>query len=371
MKQKIELVRVSIIIALVIVLPVLSGLSGASMAASSYSNDRLLIVKSADAPAYQAVERSFRSELIRHTEELISIKSLSLDDDRKLETFLSRIDNSDYDSIITIGTRAAHEVLRVLPDVPVLSVFIPRQSYHFILDEVLHDKKAHLRSAVYLDQPDERLVMLAKAVSAPGAKVSLYGDHGGSILKTRQCSGGVASRETSGTILETAPDLAANLMTGVTVHQEMLSSRDLKHVLKRSDIIIATPQLVKKSPNAIKWMLYMAYQRNVPVIGYSRAFVDAGAIAAVYSTPEDIGRHTAEVFFKQRQPGSRKLSSIVYPKYFDVLINQNVANTLGFRRLNEKELYKMLIKSALNCKDNYIPAPSNKIKQQVTRTYTK
>ena len=344
-------------------LAVLLILSSAPVTAASSSN--LLIIRSGDTPAYLAVERGFRAQLSRdylgsqegiQGRQLPSIQSHDIKSADKLENLLSTVSKHNTDLIITIGARAAYDVLKVSPDIAILSVFIPRKTYHSIMDEVSNGVKGENRSAIYLDQPDERLVLLAKSVTSANSKVSLLsGSSEEGLLKARHCAGNHIS----------------TLMGDVNVYRKAVSSRSLKRTLKRSDIIIATPELVKQSPNAIKWMLYMAYQRNIPVVGYSQAFVDAGAITAVFSTPEDIGRQAAEIFSSLVSNAGRgdnlKLKDSMYPSYFQVSVNQNVADALGYAKLDEVALSKTLTKSALNCQENYVPLPSNGVKQQMTR----
>jgi len=405
---------------------------------------RLLIVRSGDGPVYKVVERSFRAELNRHIDlsliNLINIKSITVDSTAILDSALfftgdssnetsntqankltstkpfsvqsDKKDNDSsslgkllplqkrhYDLIITIGTRAAYDVLSRFPSSPVLSVLIPRQTYHTIVDEMAglsqkfftqksvsqqgskrNEKESYFArgslSAIYLDQPDERFVLLAKVIDGLSGnnqepKISLFtGLVKPSLLKARQCN--IKSDAING----------QRIMAGINIHQGLLSSQYLKRELMRSNVIIATPQLVKQSPNVIKWLLYMAYQRNVPVVGYSQAFVDAGAIASVFSTPEDIGKQAAEVFIHQRHRAEKnrvtpiKLNdrhnktpviASVFPRYFQVSLNHSVADALGYIGLSEARLHQALLESALNCKENYSPAPSNQVDRQLTR----
>ncbi len=350
---------------------------------SGHITGHVLIIRSADTPAHLAVERSFRVQLSQRISQLISLKSASLDSPTSLNALFSPESLQKTHFIITIGARAAHDVLSRSPDAAVLSVFVPRRAYHAIIGEVSAEFNAKNRSAIYLDQPDERLVLLAKLLGNQTAKISLLsgaepsaGGSGG-LLKTRQCGG----------------ENMSMLMSDVRIYRQVISSRTLKRTLKRSDIIIATPEMVKQSPNAVKWLLYMAYQRNVPVVGYSKAFVDAGALAAVYSTPEDIGRQTAEMFLNsfnyqlRSQPSSKPKkveneSLLMYPSYFQVRVNNTVADALGYslssrvqavetstgsKFFSAEGLRESLIEAALNCKENYVPLPANEVKQQMTR----
>ncbi len=81
-------------------------------------------------------------------------------------------------------------------------------------------------------------------------------------------------------------------------------------------------------PVTAKWLLYMAYQRGLPVIGFSRAYLKAGAVASVFSTPEQIGRQAGEWLLQWLESGGKDLGDPQYPKYYSVDFNQPVAESL-------------------------------------------
>jgi len=67
----------------------------------------------------------------------------------------------------------------------------------------------------------------------------------------------------------------------------------------------------------------LSYRYRVPVIGYSSNFVDAGALASVYSSAEGVAKQTIELLdaiFKEDY-----IHSIHQPKYCTVKFNTNVA----------------------------------------------
>ena len=321
--------------------------------------ERLLIVRSGDATVYRDVEKGFRQFVARKITQLLDTQSISLEERSTLTKLFDRKNPLRFDLIITIGTKAAHDILKLNPSDPVLSVFIPRDAYHTILNEVKQPLNSTLRSAIYLDQPDERLVLLASELLKQNKRrrndISLFGKTSKStLIKARNCGGS---------------DVDA-FMRKVSFYPQLNSVNELKDALRHSDAIVATAELSKQSPNAIKWMLYMAYQRNVPVVGYSRAFVDAGAIAAVYSKPAQIGRQAAEVFIKQRRflqkSGNRSLPALMYPAYFHVSINESVAEALSMQALNAEFLENILLESPLNCKEDYLPLDDG-TQQRLTR----
>ncbi len=327
-------------------------LSNLSYAESYLNSERLLIVRSADTSVYLSVETRFRAHISDSIEDLIHVTSVSLTDAAKLQHSFSPSSLKNIDFIITVGAKAAFEVLSRDPNIPVLSIFIPRQTYLAIRHEVDSQSSQFNRSAIYINQPDERLVLLAKSIAGERANVSLFATpNRAGLLKTAQCG----SQNMS------------TLMDNVTLHQQPVSSAYLKQVLKQSDVVIATAKLLKESPSAIKWMLYMAYQRNLPVVAFSKSIVEAGALAAVYSTTADIGRHAAEVFLRYHKSTNKKLPDSMFPAYFHVSLNRSVAKALGYADLNEKKLQQALVEFSLNCQENYLPKPAEKVKQQMTQ----
>ncbi len=88
----------------------------------------------------------------------------------------------------------------------------------------------------------------------------------------------------------------------------------------------------------IKSILITTYRQQRPVIAYSSAFVTAGALAALYSTPAQLARQAVELM---EQPGT--LPVIVYPAQFAIAINANVAQALGLNVVDEAGLRQRML----------------------------
>ena len=67
----------------------------------------------------------------------------------------------------------------------------------------------------------------------------------------------------------------------------------LQQTLEPSDALLALPDPLVFSRNTAQTVLLTSYRHQTPVIGYSRAYVTAGALAAVFSTPEQIAQQAA------------------------------------------------------------------------------
>ncbi|MGE0372659.1 MAG: hypothetical protein AB7Q01_12290, partial [Gammaproteobacteria bacterium] len=116
-----------------------------------------------------------------------------------------------------------------------------------------------------------------------------------------------------------------------------------------NDVILAVPDAEALTPNIAKWLLYMAYQKEIPVIGFSKAFVDAGALGAIFTTPEQIGRQAAEIVLRavlqarDKRDVVWKLPPPQYPVYFNVEINDSVARSLKLILHSDQHLAQSLI----------------------------
>jgi putative ABC transport system substrate-binding protein len=62
----------------------------------------------------------------------------------------------------------------------------------------------------------------------------------------------------------------------------------IKHALHHSDVLLALPDSNIYNSKTVKNILLTSYRYRKPVIGFSKNFVDAGALAAIYSDTEMI-----------------------------------------------------------------------------------
>jgi ABC-type uncharacterized transport system substrate-binding protein len=113
-------------------------------------------------------------------------------------------------------------------------------------------------------------------------------------------------------------------------------------VLAQSDVMLGVVDPLVFSRTSAQSVLLTAYRRRVPLIGISSAYVDAGALAAVYSTPAQIGRQLAELIEQFSQNPTAKLPPPQYPKYFSVAVNYQAAEVLGLDIDDEENLERRL-----------------------------
>jgi len=91
--------------------------------------------------------------------------------------------------------------------------------------------------------------------------------------------------------------------------------------------ILAMPDGSIYSAENIRNILVTTYRRNQSVIGFSSAFVKAGALASTYSEVEDINVQVNELIADYLVHGN--LPEPQFPKYFSTIINESVAHSLN------------------------------------------
>jgi len=233
-----------------------------------------------------------------------------------------------YDLIVAIGSAAATTALEDENKIPLLNIFIPKNAYDAISSSntIATQDPAAIRkvSAIYLDQPLKRLLTLASLLKPEAKKI-------GTIF------GPISQRA--------QPEIEKLAKTGgMELKYDFLTKEDnpvstLKPVVTESELFIAIPDHAILNKAIARWILYLSFQHKIPVIGFSNAYTNAGAIASVYSSPEDIGKQAAEAIVSWLKNGDGAIWSPVYPHYFTLSTNPAVARSLGISLPSDKELY--------------------------------
>jgi ABC-type uncharacterized transport system substrate-binding protein len=243
------------------------------------------------------------------------------------------IAGSDPGLIIAIGSRATRKLIEADLDIPSLCIVTPKVTYETLLGASESAGK-RLRSGrlagIVLDQPPLRRLRLTRMLLADPRKVGILW---GPVSRQMSAEYQAAAR-TAGLELNTA-----------TVDEEVNPIPLIEGLIKDNDALLAVYDSVALNPNTAKWLLYLAYQNRVPVIGFSRAYVDAGALAAVYSTPEQIGRQAAEVAYDYLSGNPGSLPAQIYPRYFSLGLNRSVARSIGLSLPDENGLLEQLMQA--------------------------
>jgi ABC-type uncharacterized transport system substrate-binding protein len=225
------------------------------------------------------------------------------------------------DLVIAVGMKAAEAATSGMRS-PVLAVMVPKAGYDSLF---LGQKAPYGTSAIYLDQPWERQVDFLYALLPDLERVGL-----------------LYSPETR---LEVAPLLNSVANHGGSVVAQSVQSAErlfasLEKVLSGSDVLLAIPDSRIYNAASIRNILLTSYRHEVPLIGLSQGYVNAGALAAIFSLPEQIAEQTARqiVAFEQK----RALTAPDYPENFTVALNSQVARSLEIRLPSEDEIRRRM-----------------------------
>lgn len=227
------------------------------------------------------------------------------------------------DLVISVGSHAARKINTFHVKASVLYSMLPDYVYRELVGVDIEHCKKFTCGAVYLDQPLVRQVALIKAMLPRIKRIGvLLGEYS-------------VGRQTE--------MLRAGNLLGVEIKIEKISSiarftGQYEDLLEHTDAILAVPDPGVFNRSTVKNILLTSYRHRKPLFGFSQAYVNAGAIAAVFSTPEQIARQTARVAIEFAGNRSKGLANPEYSRYFNIAGNRRVARSLGLRALDDKVL---------------------------------
>lgn len=285
------------------------------------------IILSAEKSSYVEIANSIKKNL---PENHFSFRILFIDSFDEVDA-----SKRPSDLIITVGMDAAKYVVRRQITAPIISVYIPQDAYQTLQlnNSVYLDK--YLIGTVFIDQPLTRYLRLAQLL-VPGVK------------KIGMILGPISSQSVANqryTILNESLQISTLQIVGDDI--ELIS---LKKLMAENDVILTLPDPTVHHPFNAKRILFNAYREKIPVIAFSKAYVNAGALGSIHSSPSFIGLQTAEKIKDHFLMANSNRDKYEMSKYFDISINKNIAWTLGFAVPEITELRRSI--SLLEEKDN-------------------
>lgn len=222
--------------------------------------------------------------------------------------------------VVAVGQEALEAALA--GELPVLAVLVPRVT----LEATAARAGRRLApegtvTAVYLDQPPARRLRLVRLV-LPGARTL-------AVLL------GPTSRRQRPRLVQAARVQGFRLRIG-EVGPADRPPRVAETLLPGTDGLLAVPDPVVYNRYTLHGILLSAYHRHVPMFGFSKGYVRAGALAAVYSEPQDVARTAAEL--GRRMLRRNGVPPPVHPRHFRVAVNRHVARSLAIMVPDERAL---------------------------------
>ena len=215
------------------------------------------------------------------------------------------------------------------PEIPVLSILITDSAFSSITEKYYGSLNVALESgvsAIILGQPPSRSVRLAKLL-VPDA------------VRTGVMVGPVSFHW----IEQIKDEIVNNKMEPnlIAIEPEDNPIHMIEPVIKNSDVFIPVPDSRLINISTARWILQLSYRYKVPVIAYSKTYVQAGALAAVYSSPEDVARQAANQILQGSVKSGVK-GKKYSPEYFSVSLNRSVARNLNIQLKDEHYYLKQL-----------------------------
>lgn len=280
-------------------------------AASAAGERRILLVLSEESGPYIEVAQALRASL--------DGGGLAKDVQTVPTSALTGMRPISADLLVTVGVKAAEAAAAAAASAPTLNVLIPRES----VESLAHTAKLKNTSAIYLDQPLGRQFQLIKAALPARDQVGiLLGPTSQDRLRELQSS----ARENH---------IKLNIRE-MSTEEQLLPA--LRKVLADSEVLLAVPDPLVFNRDTAQSVLLTSYRAQAPMFAFSKSYVTAGALAAVYSTPAQIGQQAGEIIRRYFQTGGGALPPPQYPKYFSVSVNYQVARSLGLALDNEAAL---------------------------------
>lgn len=214
--------------------------------------------------------------------------------------------------VVTLGSEALRVVLQKDSAMPVLAGLIPRNGLERLLRETPRRGTGPL-TALYLDQPLGRQLDALRQVFPNAKRVGvLLGPE-----SSAQQSALTAAAQARGLALSTGTiDGSARLPVA------------LRSALDDADVLFALADPQVYNSVTLANILLTAYRARIPVVAFSPAYVRAGALMSVHSTPEQVGNQLGQ-WTRTVLHGGAVAAGGQYPVDFSIAVNDNVARSLG------------------------------------------
>lgn len=204
---------------------------------------------------------------------------------------------------IALGQQAADSLANIAENVPVINAYLTLEQFQNL--------PQNRGLTVLLDQPLERYLAFSK--------LTLQVDSIG-IITEKQIQLNSSQQE----LLENL-DLSLE-QHQVTADQKLLPT--LRGLLDSSDALLMLPRQSIYNRDSLKGVLLTSYRGGKPVISYSSAHVRSGALASIYSSPIDIGRHISLLMNSLLQNEPPEGPKFHFARFYTITFNSRVASAL-------------------------------------------
>jgi putative ABC transport system substrate-binding protein len=279
-------------------------LSAFHLVARAEVANRVFVILSETSQPYQDVADTFSAALARKYQ----VQVAGLDALQSLE--LARMD-SEGNLVVPVGVRAMRQWYGLHPvHASSLSLMVTRATVESLFGA---ENMAGRESAVYIDQPVYRSLSFIRMLLPTAEHVGLLLSEDGQVNLPAYRQD--AARAKIGLSVE-------------TVNSPLEVPQALQRLLGRVDVLLMLPDAKVVNESTVRHILLTSYRKHIPVIGFSRGLTNAGAVAAVVTDLDAIGREGA-VLARQWNPATGAIPPPRYASEFVLDFNRAVARSLG------------------------------------------
>lgn len=283
---------------------------------------RILAVKSVEAQIYNQVIEAMQKRL----EEVCTEPC-----PEKMELAVTTVDDlqsaGPADLYIPIGRLAGLTVAGNAPQAAIYGL-IPEATWGEIQACCPNTSQPHA-SALLLDQPLSRQLNLVRQVLPDAKRIAVL--FGPNSINWRE------------RLQQLTKSAGIELVSQEIEHDwEVGPALDL--LLDDVDALLALPDPYVYNRETLYGILLTTYRKGVPVFGYARSLAQAGAVAVVYASPENVGRQLMDMaieFYKSHG----KLPPPVPLNNFEIKLNKRVLRSLGLSTPSSLQIHSRLRES--------------------------
>lgn len=283
---------------------------------SASAHARLLLIESQDSPVYQAFQQGMLGVLNSPEAETLEVR---------LASDVAELELAPYSAIIVAGVDAAKALAgRDTLNRPLLYTMLPLSSYEWLSANGL---LAPNHKLLHIDQPVSRYMQLVRAAMPEIATLGyLYGEASAVYIEEFKKAAAIAKLDT---------------VQGGLAGRERPASL-FKDTFTESDAVLLLPDPFFYNRRVLQELLLASFRYKRPLVVYSESFLKAGAMLALFSTPEQLGRQAAEIANCLARPCYGAVAERAAPKYFSVMVNEVVSRQMGIATKSEAELQQYL-----------------------------
>ena len=263
------------------------------------------ILTSADIAAYDQAVAAFKATM----DPSVVYREYHLRGDPQEGRKLAReIRASDASLVLAVGLKAALAAKLELVDVPVI--------FCMVLDPIRYDLKAPNMTGILIEIPIERHLSTMREALPAARRIGVLFDPDKSQRFVDEAR---RQAETQGFEL---------------VARDVASDKDVaaaaRALIPHIDLLWLIPDSTVISEDSVRFLLDLALEHTIPIVGFSSEFVRSGAFLALTVSYQDTGRQAAQVARKfLNGEGSDSSGRLLAPNQTRTIVNPKTARYLG------------------------------------------